>query len=108
MIPFHGCTFSWLEKKTSLGPKKILRQKPHYQPKKVKKSDRPRFHAKDPRVWKRLWEARQEIVSAFRQASARLLAGEEGVEFPEGTFPPHLPFIAYADAMLIEARGQPV
>ena len=96
------------ENKKSLGPKKILRRNPHHRPKKVKKSDRPRFHAKDPRVWKRLFEAWREKVSAYRQASARLLAGEEDVEFPEGTFPPHLPFVAYTETILVEPRGQPV
>ena len=97
-------------KRTSEGPKKILHRDPHHRPKKVKRSPRPRFHAKDHWVWKRMWEAWREIVSAFRQASARLLAGEKDIEFqfPEGTFPPHLPFVPFIDAMSIEARGQPV
>ena len=30
------------------------------------------------------------------------------VEFPEGTFPPHLPFVPFAETMAIEARGQPI
>ena len=95
------------EKKTSMGAKEILRQKPQHRPKKKRGSPRPRFHAKDHWIWKRMMEAWREIVAAFREASARFLAGERDVEFPEGTFPPHRPFVPYADAMSIEARGQP-
>ena len=54
-----------------------------------------------------MWEAWREVTAAFRQASARLLAGERDVGFPEGTFPPHRPFVPFAETLLIEARGQP-
>ncbi len=52
-------------------------------------------------------EAWKEVMAAFRIASARLRAGEMEVEFPEGTFPPGLPFIPFAETMTVEARGQP-
>ena len=94
--------------KRSLGVKRILAVHPHHRPMEVNKSPRPRFHARRPGVWKRLWEAWKEIISAYCEASARLLAGEHGVEFPEGTFPPHPPFVPFAETLLIEARGQPV
>ena len=106
-IEEEGAVARELEEKTSLGVKRILAAKPAHRPKKVVKSPKPRFHARKPEVWQRMWEAWREVVSAFWEASARLLAGELDVEFPEGTFPPHLPFVPFAETMLIEARGQP-
>ena len=93
--------------KKSLGVKKILRVRPHKRPRKVKRSPKPRFHAVKPEVFKRMREAWKEVMAAFRNASARLRAGEMDVEFPEGTFPPGLPFIPFAETMTVEARGQP-
>ncbi len=94
--------------KRSLGVEKILNADPHHRPDQVKKSSKPRFHALTPKVFELLWQAWSEVISAFREASARLLSGEREVEFPEGTFPPHLPFIPFVETMIIEARGQPV
>ena len=93
---------------TSMGVESILSADSHYRPKKVEKSPKPRFHARHPAVWKRLWEAWREITATFREASARLLAGERDVVFPEGTFPPHQPFVPFATTLLIQPRGQPV
>ena len=90
-----------------MGVTSILSADPLYRPKKVEKSPKPRFHAKLPAVWKRMWEAWREITAAYREASARLLSGELNVEFPEGTFPPHRPFVPFAKTLLIEPRGQP-
>jgi len=106
-IEEEGATARELEEKTPLGVKRILAAKPAHRPKKVVKSPKPRFHARKPEVWKRMWEAWREVVSAFWEASARLLAGERDVEFPEGTFPPHLPFVPFAETLLVEPRGQP-
>ncbi len=96
------------KRKSSLGVERILAYNPHHRPKAVESSPKPRFHARKPEVWKRMWEAWREIVSAFWEASARLLAGERDIEFPEGTFPPHLPFVPFAETLMIEPRGQPV
>ena len=93
---------------TSMGVESILSADSHYRPKKVEKSPKPRFHARHPTIWKRLWEAWREITATFREASARLLAGERDVVFPEGTFPPHQPFVPFATTLLIQPRGQPV
>ncbi len=92
----------------SLGVEKILKADPHYRPEDVEKSPKPRFHAMAPEVFELLWRAWSEVIAAFREASARLLSGERDVEFPEGTFPPHLPFIRFADSLIVEARGQPI
>jgi len=93
--------------KESLGPGEVLRQDPHYRPETVERSSKPRFHALTPEVFALMWQAWAEVIAAFREASARLLSGERGVAFPEGTFPPHLPFVPFAETMTIEARGQP-
>ncbi len=88
----------------SLGVKKILRVRPHKRPRRVEKSPKPRFHAATKKVLQQLRDAHAEVVVAFREASARLMAGEVDVVFPEGTFPPGLPFVPFA----IGARGHPV
>ncbi len=93
--------------KRSLGVEEILNADPHYRPEEVEKSPKPRFHAMRPEVFKLMWQAWSEVIAAFREASARLLSGERDVEFPEGTFPPHLPFIPFVKLLTIEARGQP-
>jgi hypothetical protein len=36
------------------------------------------------------------VVAAHRAASARLRGGDRHAAFPEGTFPPSLPFVAFA------------
>jgi hypothetical protein len=40
-----------------------------------------------------LREAYSRFVAAFRDAAARLRAGDRLVSFPEGSFPPALPFV---------------
>ncbi len=103
------------ECKKSLGVEAILRQRPHRRPrrekksskKKPKKSPKPRFHAIKAEVFQAMREAWREVMAAFAIASDRLRAGEIDVAFPEGTFPPSLPFVPFAETMAIEARGQP-
>ncbi len=95
-------------RKRSLGVKRILNADPHQRPEKVEKSPKPRFHTMKPEVFELMWRAWSEVIVAFREASARLLSGERQVDFPEGTFPPHLPFVPFAETMLIGSRGQPV
>ena len=92
----------------SLGVKKILAVKPRRRPKKVKKSPRPRYHAATAAAFKRWREALAEVIKAFREASARLLAGDRSARFPEGTFPPALPFVPFTTNLMAEARGQPL
>ena len=87
--------------------KAILRQRPHRRPRRVEKSPKPRFHAVKAEVFQAMREAWREVMAAFAIASARLRAGAVDVAFPEGTFPPSLPFAPFAETMVIEARGQP-
>ena len=91
----------------SLGIEKILNADPHYRPEQVEKSPKPRFHALTPEVFELMRQAWTVVIAALREASARLLSGERQVEFPEGTFPPHLPFVPFVESVMIQARGQP-
>ncbi len=53
----------------------------------------PLVHAITDRVREEYRRLRREIVRAYREAADRLRAGERNVAFPEGTFPPGLPFV---------------
>ena len=46
------------------------------------------------------------FVEAYREAAARLLAGDLAVEFPPGCFPPAPPFVP-ADAGVPYSRAGP-
>jgi len=93
--------------KKSLGVKKILNMRPTRRPRSVERSPKPRFHAARESVLKRLREAYRQVVQAYRAASERLLGGDRGAEFPEGTFPPALPFVGFGEHLIERARGQP-
>ena len=55
----------------------------------------------------RLREAYKEVIQAYRLASARLREGDLTAEFPEGMFPPALPFVPFAENSTVGSRGQP-
>jgi hypothetical protein len=95
------------EDRRSLGAARILRAKPHHRPKEVDLSPKPRFHAATAAAFKVMREAYGEVIAAFRAASARLLEGDRDAVFPEGTFPPGLPFVPFPLTALARARGQP-
>jgi len=90
----------------SLGAAKVLRVDPSSSPASIEKSPKPRFHASQ-KVFQQMREAWSLVIAAFREASARLRAGGGNAEFPEGTFPPGLPFVPFAACLPMEARGQP-
>ena len=75
-----------------LGVRRILRQDPHHRPEHFHRSPAPRFHAGTWRVRKGLELAYHEFRIRFRQAAEDLKRGRAGVEFPDGCFPPPLPF----------------
>ena len=75
-----------------LGVRAILRQNPH-KPKELKSSPAPRFHAANREEFRALQNARKATLAAYRDAAARLKQGETDVTFPEGCFPPPLPFV---------------
>lgn len=79
-----------------LGVDKILNRRPDYRPKQEPNSPRPPFHAASRRARKAMHAALAWIVAAYRDAAERLRTGELTVEFPEGSFPPALPFVSPA------------
>jgi len=76
-----------------LGPEAILAQDPHSHPKQPKKSPAPRFHAFSKEARRALYDAYSEFLGAFRDAAKKLQSGDLGTPFPEGCFPPGLPFV---------------
>lgn len=75
-----------------LGTQEILRLDPHDLPLRSKWSPAPMFHCASKQAQKALREAYNYFHSAFRQAANRLRAGQSLVVFPEGAFPPAMPF----------------
>jgi REP element-mobilizing transposase RayT len=75
-----------------LGVKAILAQSPHQKPKKTKKSPAPGFHAATKAARLALWEAYGLFYAAYREAAEKLRKGVGFGGFPEGSFPPALPF----------------
>jgi len=76
-----------------LGPEAILSQHPHTRPEKLKKSPAPLFHAASKEVRQGLRAAYGMFLRAFREAAERLKAGDRLARFPNGCFPPGLPFV---------------
>ena len=76
-----------------LGARAIRRQNPHDEPKAFKDSPAPLFHAANPEDFWAMYNARKAKVAAYRVAAERLKRGETDVRFPEGCFPPRLPFV---------------
>ena len=99
-------------KKTSLGVSGILTKDPEKRPDHVEKSPKPRFHARDPAVYRAMLDIWREVILSFREASEKLRSGIRSVAFPEGTFPPGLPFVPFSEetnlgSALALSRGQP-
>jgi len=74
------------------GARAFLRLKPHDKPKAFKPTPAPLFHASGADFWA-MYNARHAKVTAYREAAERLKQGETDVRFPEGSFPPRLPFV---------------
>ncbi len=74
--------------KPVLGTETVMEMDPHYRPAKLDRSPAPDFHARHKKTRK----AYAWVVAAYREAAERLRAGDRAVDFPEGTFPPGLPF----------------
>ena len=78
---------------TPMGARAIRRQKPHDKPKAFKASPAPMFHAANRKDFWAMYNARKAKVADYRDAAQRLKRGETDVSFPEGCFPPRLPFV---------------
>jgi hypothetical protein len=75
------------------GPTFLRRQDPHDRPLSTKKSPAPLFHAVSRRVHQELRDAYRRFLGAFREAAADLRIGDRTAIFPDGCFPPALPFV---------------
>lgn len=71
----------------------ILRLDPHSAPNSPKRSPAPLFHAATREARLRMLRAYQEFVAAYRAAADELRQGNRQARFPEGCFPPPLPFV---------------
>ncbi len=86
--------------KTVLGAETVMSADPHHRPAKLDRSPAPDFHARRKAVRKAMREAYAWVVAEYLEAAELLRAGDRGVRFPEGTFPPAQPFIPFP-------RGRP-
>ena len=82
------------------GAEAVMELDPHFRPTQRDRSPAPDFHARHKAVRKAMRYAYACVVSEHARASERLRAGERLVSFPEGTFPPGLPFVGFP-------RGRP-
>jgi REP element-mobilizing transposase RayT len=71
-----------------LGARKVLRQKPHERPRKVKRSPAPLCHCSDPERFKEIRDAYRWFRDAYRMASRRLRQGDLTAPFPDNCFRP--------------------
>lgn len=76
-----------------LGVKAIQRQNAQQRPNRMKRSPAPFFHAASKRARLALMDAHRWFEAAYREAANRLRDGERDAAFPEGCFPPSLPFV---------------
>ncbi len=77
------------------GAEAVMAMDPHYRPAKLDRSPAPDFHAQQKKTRKAMRDAYAWVVAAYREAAERLRAGDRLVSFPEGTFPPGLPFVPF-------------
>jgi len=83
------------ERTQPLGVKAILALNPHDRPRKLKKAPAPAFHAFTQAARRELIEAYGWFLGAYREAAEMLREGNLGTSFPEGSFPPRLPFVGW-------------
>ena len=76
-----------------LGVKAIKHQNAKRRPSRTKRSPAPAFHAATKRARVALMEAYRSFEAAYRQAADQLRARDRGAAFPEGCFPPSMPFV---------------
>jgi hypothetical protein len=92
-IEADGAAERKLTGREPLGRKAILRQHPHTRPNQTKKSCCPLFHAASKAAREELKKAYGLFLAAFMEASEKLKNGDRLARFPEGCFPPRLPFV---------------
>ena len=72
---------------------RLLTMKPHDRPKEPKRTPAPWIHAASREVRRVYRERYRRFLEAFLAARERLRSGDPEPGFPEGSFPPRLPFV---------------
>lgn len=80
-----------------LGVRRILKQDPHSAPEQSDRSPAPLVHAASRKAREAFRALYAAFVDAFRTAAICLRAGQPA-QFPEGAFPPSLPFVTPSPA----------
>ncbi|MGH7859359.1 MAG: transposase [Candidatus Binatia bacterium] len=75
-----------------LGRQAVCAQNPHLEPIRIKRGCAPLAHAASQAARRALLGAYRRFVDSYHDASSRLRRGLFDAEFPEGSFPPALPF----------------
>lgn len=78
------------------GPRRVRKVHPHHAPERVALDPMPRVFAMNPNRRRRILEGIAAVTAAYRDAADRLQKGVAGAGFPEGTFPPGLPYVPTA------------
>jgi hypothetical protein len=78
--------------KPPLGREALFRQDPRHEPNRLKKGPAPLSHAASRAARDALREAYRIFLGAYRHAADRLRMGALDALFPEGAFPPPMPF----------------
>ncbi|HEX9801259.1 MAG TPA: transposase [Thermoanaerobaculia bacterium] len=78
--------------KPPLGRDALFRQDPRQEPNRIKKGPAPLGHAASRAARDALREAYRIFVGTYRRAADRLRSGVTEALFPDGSFPPPLPF----------------
>ena len=76
-----------------LGAEAVEARDPHHRPGKIERRPAPVVHGATKRERRRWQEAYGFFLDAYRAAAKRLREGEGDVKFPEGCFPPGLPYV---------------
>ncbi len=77
------------------GADAVMEIDPHHRPEKLYRSPAPDFHARRKKVRQAMRAAYAWVVAEHRKAAERLRASDRQTRFPEGTFPPRLPFVPF-------------
>ena len=76
-----------------MGAAEVLKRHPHQRPNRVKWSPAPLIHAASKKVRWEFFNAYQAVFAAYYEAAEKFREGQRNVSFPEGCFPPRLPFV---------------
>jgi hypothetical protein len=79
--------------KEPAGAAAMRSQNPLGQPARTKRSPAPLVHAATRRMRQEIYALYAQFVAAFREAAEQLKMGDRSARFPEGSFPPGLPFV---------------